>query len=530
MVLINPYTMKIITITKQFLSTHKKWVIGSVIVIAAGTFFFLGGKEDTSSLQVVKAKKGTIEEVVNVTGKVKPAKEVDLSFERGGVVRVVDVKVNDAVSSGTMLASVSNGDAYGRLLEAQAGLDAANATLEEMKRGARQEEVRIRQTALDSAKQDLQNSYITIPDALRNSFTNASDAVQVKLSNLFEGYTGTSYRMTFSSCDSQTETMVKNMRFEADGSLKNIQTVINTINTSNQSEADEMLLKVEVELKKINEFVSKTRDYVTNSCSLADKSLDGYRTSATLAKVSTNTALSELSAKKTTISSQKLLVQRAQNELDSTLAGTDEQKIRAQEAVVKQARARVTQAQADVSQTVIVAPFNGRVTKVDTKVGQYSSPSVGLITMISDSTFEIEAKIPEVDVAKVKINNKASVWIEAFGKDVIFDAVVTRIDPADTVTDGVSTYKAILQFTEKDDRIKSGMTANIDIVTSQKENTVSVPARAVQSNETGRFVTVKTADGTKEVVIKQGVLGKGGEREILEGLDGTEEIIIPPAK
>jgi HlyD family secretion protein len=150
--------------------------------------------------------------------------------------------------------------------------------------------------------------------------------------------------------------------------------------------------------------------------------------------------------------------------------------------------------------------------------------------MISDSIFEIEATIPEVDVAKVKVGNKAVVWVEAFGKDVIFDAVVTRIDPAETLTDGVSTYKAILQFAEKDDRIKSGMTANIDIITSQKDDAVSVPSRAIQSNETGRFVLVKTADGTKEVTIKQGIFGKGGEREILEGLSGGEEIVIPAAK
>lgn len=521
--------MQILKIAREFLVKYKKWIIGAV-VISAALFFFLGGKKEDSGEQIVKAKKGTIEEVVNITGKVKPAKEVDLSFERGGVVRVVNVKVDDVVSPGTVLAAVSNGDSYGRLLEAQAGLDAANATLGEMKRGARQEEVRIRQTALESAKQDLSNTYLTTPDTLRNSLTNASDAVQVKLSALFEGYTGSSYKLTFTSCDSQTATDVTNLRFESDTALKNIQGMITSLNVSNQDATDETLSKLNTELKKIDLFVTKTRDYVTNSCSLADKSLDAYRTSATLAKVSMNSALSELSTKRNTVSSQKLLVQRAQNELDITLSGTDEAKIRAQEAVVKQAVARVTQAQADVSQTVIIAPFKGRITKVDTKIGQYSSPSVGLITMISDSTFEIEAKIPEVDVARVKVNNKAVVWIEAFGKDVIFDAVVTRIDPAETVTDGVSTYKAILQFTAKDERVKSGMTANIDIITSQKENTVSVPARAVQTNDNGRFVTVKVGDTTKEVIVKQGVLGKGGEREITEGLEGGEDIVIPASK
>ena len=515
---------------QQFWKKYKRWIIG--VVIALGLFFAFsgGGDNGDATTQTVTAKKGTIEEVVNITGRVKPAQEVNLSFERGGVVRSVNAEVNSVVVRGAVLASVSNGDLYGRLQEVQAGLDSARATLDELKRGARPEEIQIKETALASAKQDLANSHINARDTLRSAFTNASDGIQVKLAALFEGRFGVGYELTFATCDSQAETSVTDARFNVDAALKNIQTSIDTVDTANGDAVDLALKNAYDDLQKIDQFVRQVNNLLTISCALSDRNLDAYRASVTLAKVTINTALSEVSTKRNTISSQKLLVQRAENDLEITLSGTDEQKIRAQEAAVKQAQARVAQAQADVSQTIIVAPFTGRVTKVDAKQGKYASPSTPVIVMISESAFEIEAKIPEVDVARVALSNKASVWIEAFGKETTFDAVVTKIDPAETVSDGVSTYKATLQFVKKDERIKSGMTANIDIITSQKENVVSVPARAVQTGDNGRFVTVKTGDTTKEVIVKQGILGSDGEREILEGLVGGEEIVIPLSK
>ena len=116
---------------------------------------------------------------------------------------MVNVEVVQVVTQGTVLASISNGDVQGRLQEAQAGLDSARATLDELKRGARPEEIRIKETALESAKQDLANSYINTPDVLRSAYTNASDAVQVKLSAIFDGRSGSGYKLTFSACDSQ---------------------------------------------------------------------------------------------------------------------------------------------------------------------------------------------------------------------------------------------------------------------------------------------------------------------------------------
>src|SRR5581483_10901237 len=97
----------------------------------------------------------------------------------------------------------------------------------------------------------------------------------------------------------------------------------------------------------------------------------------------------------------------------------------------------------------------------------------------SDTKFQIDANIAEADIAKVALGQKATVTLDAYGPDVVFNATVIKIDPAETIVDGVPTYKTTFQFDTPDDRIKSGMTANIDIQGDSHTDVLAVPERAV---------------------------------------------------
>ena len=48
---------------------------------------------------------------------------------------------------------------------------------------------------------------------------------------------------------------------------------------------------------------------------------------------------------------------------------------------------------------------------------------------------------------------------------MLISTEVIKIDPAATIIDGVPTYKVTLKFVDQDERIRSGMTANLDILT-----------------------------------------------------------------
>lgn len=205
-----------------------------------------------------------------------------------------------------------------------------------------------------------------------------------------------------------------------------------------------------------------------------------------------------------------------------------EANILSQQAQIKQAEANVENYQAQIAKTIIRAPISGTVTKQDAKVGEIVSANTPLVFLISTSQFEIEANIPEADIAKVKLGNAAKVTLDAYGSDVSFDVKVVAIDPAETIIDGVATYKTTFQFIDidKDERVKSGMTANIDISTEKRENVIVIPQRAVITKNGDKIVRVLNNETPKEVKVKTGLRGSDGNIEIIEGVSEGDKVII----
>jgi RND family efflux transporter MFP subunit len=239
----------------------------------------------------------------------------------------------------------------------------------------------------------------------------------------------------------------------------------------------------------------------------------------------------DLSSKLNSINTLNLSLKQAQEDLRLIESGEKSEKVRQQEAQVAAARARLAQSASEAAKNTLRAPFNGVVTAVDLKTGEYATIGGSKsITLISDASFEIESKVSEVDVAKIKTGDAAKVTFDAYSDADVFEAAITNISPAGVITDGVPTYKTIFSFTQKDERIRSGMTANIDVVTNVKENVLSIPARAIKNVSGEKKVTIKIVDGnktsTEEKTVKTGVRGVNGEVEILEGLTAGDIVVI----
>jgi HlyD family secretion protein len=198
---------------------------------------------------------------------------------------------------------------------------------------------------------------------------------------------------------------------------------------------------------------------------------------------------------------------------------------------VAEALADVRKAEANVAKTIIRAPFSGVITNKNVSVGQIVAANSPVLSIISLGNFEIEANIPEVEIAKLTVGNTATVTLDAYGNDVPFLATVTVIDPAERVIDGVSTYEVTLNFKEEDARIRSGMTANLEIKTAEKDDVVIIPERAVVIE--GNKKIVEVLDGTGNSIkreVQTGLRGQGGVVEITQGLKEGETIIVSRTK
>jgi len=232
----------------------------------------------------------------------------------------------------------------------------------------------------------------------------------------------------------------------------------------------------------------------------------------------------------------------AEQELELKKAGTMEEQIAAQEAQVDKARAEKDQYKAQLSKTIIYSPISGVVTKRNLEPGEIVSANTTVFSIISDVNFsapsssagkqggpasgwEIEADVPEVDIAKLEIGDIAKITLDAYGDEIFFSAVIVAIDPAETLVEGVPSYKTTLQFEKEDNRIRPGMTANLDIVTEKKDGVIVIPQRAVISKNGQKFVRVVSGEVTEEREVKTGLRGSYGDIEILEGIEEGDKVI-----
>lgn len=183
---------------------------------------------------------------------------------------------------------------------------------------------------------------------------------------------------------------------------------------------------------------------------------------------------------------------------------------------------------ADIKKSTIYAPFAGVVTKVDKEVGEIAASNEPFISMIGEGTFQIESFVPEVSIDDVRVGQEALVTLDAYGENMGFGAKVISIDPAETMRDGVATYRVKLIFDRDYPSIRSGMTANVSIVVFNYPDVITIPGGALYYQDGRPYVKVKDK---KDFVLREVEIrawSNLGQVAISSGLEEGEEILLNP--
>ena len=208
------------------------------------------------------------------------------------------------------------------------------------------------------------------------------------------------------------------------------------------------------------------------------------------------------------------------------------------------AASSLSEAESDVAETVITAPMSGVVvgepkTPGTMAVQGNSSPTV--IMRIADTgTKQIIAKVDETDIGKIKVGQDATFTVDSYTNKT-FTAHVSKISQTDTTyswdttntTSSSAAYSAsviyyyvTLDVDDPNDDLRLGMTARVDISTSQKENALVVPIAALKTNNSGSYVVVVHDDGSTENVMVQTGIYSDDYVEITSGLSVGDKVSI----
>lgn len=533
-----------------------------IAIGVSGYFYFI--KKNSPVYDFAIVKRGDIVQDVSVTGRVKPARKVDLAFEKSGKVARVYAAIGSLIKKGQLLAILDNSDLRAQVTQAEANLEAEKARLAELKSGTRPEEIKIAETKvtnsrknLDDAESDLlevkNKAAVDLEDDYNSALTTAQTAVNIGKNSLqtltdvqynhFNGATGDDTNIA-----DKKEAAIYLLLGGKDGGKWGQNQISALIGgafglvqyaTTNSSEEniDKAVSDSLAALRAVKDAVESV-PFVFSVTS-------AERTSLETEKNNLNSQISLLSSKEqaikvqraansSVISSAQINVNGADNSLNSALdelalkkAGSTPEQIQVQEAKIRAAEAEIKNIESQIRKTAIYSPIDGILAKQDVKEGEIASINTNPISIISDKNFEIEVNVPEVDIVKINIGREALITLDAYGNEAVFKADVISVEPAETLIDGVATYKTVLQFKEEDERIKSGMTANIDIVSDRRENVVFVPQRAITSKDGLKVVKILDNNGTiRETEILLGLRGSDGNIEVISGINEGDKIIV----
>jgi len=223
-------------------------------------------------------------------------------------------------------------------------------------------------------------------------------------------------------------------------------------------------------------------------------------------------------------------VAAAEQRLDDMLAGGDSAEVTLRRLEVAAARQALSQAQKDLAEATITAPFDGIVGAIYVDEGDIIPPPTMaptvVIYFITPTGLELKAEIDEIDIPDVKVGQGAVIEVDAIAYD-LFEGTVTSISPVPVIQAGLVLYEVTISLTiPADAGVMVGMSATADIVIEQSQDTLLVPERAVGRDEDGNTVVWVSVGGELEqraVVIG---VSDGFQTEILEGLSEGDMVAV----
>jgi len=219
-----------------------------------------------------------------------------------------------------------------------------------------------------------------------------------------------------------------------------------------------------------------------------------------------------------------------------------EKKYKDQNTAIAQAQALTASAwnlYQSTQDATVTAPIDGTITNLSITRGSSigiksvsltGSASTPALVITTSGTDEVQLSLSETDITKVEPGQKAKISVNAVS-DKIYDGTVSRVDTIGTDNQGVVIYNVYAKFENSDSKIRQGMTVDVDIITSEMRDVLSVPNASIKPYQGGKAVRIpdnSTKEKFKYVPVIVGV--RGDEKtQILKGLTDGQEVITTVA-
>lgn len=217
----------------------------------------------------------------------------------------------------------------------------------------------------------------------------------------------------------------------------------------------------------------------------------------------------------------------AEVQLEAIEDAPDEGAVNAAESQLEAAELAIAEAQKQLDEATITAPFDGEVTSVHAEEGDLFSPTgMPVIHLIDPTIMEIEVETDEIDIAEVKLGQKAIIEVDALPA-LSLEGEVKAISTLSKEMGGLVLYEVTIGFNmPADSGLKIGMSATADIIIEERSNVLLVPNRAItQDNQGNPVIKVMVNEKIEERPVDTGI-SDGFNTEIVSGLSEGDVVVI----
>lgn len=275
---------------------------------------------------------------------------------------------------------------------------------------------------------------------------------------------------------------------------------------------------------------------------LAEARVARDKVKADLAAAQASLAVADLEQKNTKVS-QEVAEKSAELGLGSTdavrtaghatkVAGANLTLRRAQlsasQAQLKTAELTVQDAELRLKETKIFAPIAGTVLDIAVEKGTIVASAItnlsggsAVMTIADLTNLRIVGSIDEAQIGRVAAGQRVEIRVDAYA-DRVFRGVVDFVSPLGKETSSVVTFDVeIVVADEQASLLRSGMSADVEIVTAEQKDVLLVPLLAVQAKDKRRLVRLASGE---ERVIEAGATD-GTNLVVLGGLEDGDDIL-----
>ncbi len=243
--------------------------------------------------------------------------------------------------------------------------------------------------------------------------------------------------------------------------------------------------------------------------------------------------------RKTSLAAQNAITQA---DLDASRARYNKAAavLNSRKAGVSVAEANVRNAQVQIENTIIRAPFDGKVLTKNANVGEVitalggAAGSRGAVVTIADmSSLEVEADVSESNIERTSVNQPCEITLDAF-TEKRYRGYVNKIIP--TADRAKATVMLKIRFSDRDERVLPEMSAKVSFLkpeTPQQAEAappkVMIPLAAIATRDGKKVVFRIAGDKAAQMLVQTGVVS-GSLVEITDGLSGGERIVTRPSE